>query len=99
MCRFKSMTPRNMKRLGMCHKRHGHDGKMTRNDDRAVTTQPVGNQRETNINDTMTLDSSKWRYKGEKRAMKQNERKLGAETAGRQVLTTISVMPSWRVKI
>jgi hypothetical protein len=99
MCRFKSMTPRNMKRRGKCHKRHGHDAKMTRHDDRAVITQPVGNQRETNTHDTMTLDSSKWRYKGEKRAMKQNERKLRTETAGRQVLTTMSVMPSWMGEI
>ena len=98
MCRFKSMTPRIMKRLEKCHKRHGHDGRMTRHDDHGVITQPVGNQRETETNDTMTLDSSKWRYKGEKRAMKQNERKLRAETAGRQVLTTISVMPSLRGK-
>ena len=52
---------------GSVMSRYGHDAMavvMTAHDTRSVMAQVVENQMVVKANDTMTLDSSKWRYRG-----------------------------------
>ena len=51
---------------GIAMSRHGHDAMavvMTAHGTRSVMAQVVENQMVAKANDTMTLDSSKWRYR------------------------------------
>jgi hypothetical protein len=79
------------------HERHGHDASMTGHDGSAVMAEVVGNQREAELHDTMTLNSSKWRDKGKSASVKHREHGVKAKPAGRRDFAKSSVMPSWRV--
>ena len=83
--------------MGAVMKRHGHDAMtaaMTAHDTISVIRFDSVAQGFPRLNDTMTLDSSKWRDKWKMRPVKHPGHSLRPKSGGQAYLAETSVMPS-----